>query len=678
MVSLRRAAATVLPVMAICAAVGLFSAAFLIGSPRDEEELRFALLSAWLRVRALAAGDYLLWTPELGLGVSQPFVPNFGLHPLLPLLGVVSAATWVRVVLSAHLVAGAAGVWYLGRRLSLSPAIRAVCVITHVFAAPGQNYVLSDFWLSHFIVWTMAPWILLLAWRLLDDDSRQRWPIAIVLGLVTGFTAASTNPGHAAVYAALAIAVLIARGNAVQRLWAPLALALVIAGALVLPNIVQLASEGRFFEGDLSNLPDPLALTDASAALKRPFGTWEGTRTLFIGAPWTALALAGCVWFARTRTDLVLGATIAGILLFTTAVPVPFVSARYQFRDPLTICAILLGGLAAERLWSRRSGRALVIPILAAQVYVVTMAAWPLVSDAMGVEGRRATALRGATADTPLVERLRSDMPEPGRLLYSPRVDYSVAERQFVDDGIGINALAYRGVPVVNGLFKGVSTDTIWPNDRLFYGRIKTPTSLVESDSALDVLGIRYVLAFEGERVAPGLRVVSSYTTIRHAHLVLLANDDAGPGAVLMSFERAGQPLAGMPDCGNERLFCRDLGALGADRVPGKVSVVRSANAIEVTWPAVAGPTVLVLVDMYRDAWTVDSDKGPLRTRPIQGALLGVDVPPGVSELHARYRPGRMIGASFVCYAAIAMALVGLMLTVRRRSARPSATAGTS
>jgi hypothetical protein len=47
-------------------------------------------------------GDWSFWTSALGLGIPQPLTPNFLLHPLLPLLAVVTPVTWVRILLLIH------------------------------------------------------------------------------------------------------------------------------------------------------------------------------------------------------------------------------------------------------------------------------------------------------------------------------------------------------------------------------------------------------------------------------------------------------------------------------------------------------------------------------------------------------------------------------------------------
>jgi len=163
----------------------LAASAFVVGTTPDEEEFRFAVLSSWLHVHALAEGAYPFWTFTLGLGSPHPLVPNFLLHPLLPLLAVMSPTIWVRLLLLLHTAFGVAGMWVLGRTLGLRPMTNAACVCTFLFSAPSQQYLLTDFWPSYYIVWTSAPWLLLALWRVLQSDVQEvrRW--SIVLGLAT-------------------------------------------------------------------------------------------------------------------------------------------------------------------------------------------------------------------------------------------------------------------------------------------------------------------------------------------------------------------------------------------------------------------------------------------------------------------------------------------------------------
>ncbi len=655
----------------VCAAVAVLASAFLYGTPGDEEEFRFAVLSTWVRARALAHAEYPYWFSNLGFGTPQPFVPHFGLHPLLPLLAVLSPVTWVRILLLAHTLAGAAGMWMLCRRLQLACAVGAVCVVTYLLAAPVQNYVLSDFWPTPFLVWTASPWVLLFTWRLLEDSWRHSWRAGLALGVVAGVTIANTNPGHAAIYVAPALGIGMVYGRAVRQRWAAVALALVVGTAIAAPNVAHLVNERRLFADalGLSNVAEALPLRVALEDLWRPVGGGEGTRILFFGAPFSILAVVACVSFAAVRPDLVIAAGISAVMLFTDWVPASWISARYQFRDPLTLCAILLAGCVASRLWSRRGTRPLAAVALLLQVAVVAATAWPLIQRTWEADGLNATAFRGATGDAAVSDGLLAAMARPGRLLYSPRIDSAVAERALVDDGLGINALAYRGAAVVNGAFKGISTDTLWPNDRLFHAWIRTPAALVDSDSSLDVLGIRYVLSERGEKVASGLREIWTGTTTRGAELVLFENVDAGPGAFLVDPSYTDRVLPTYAGCGHDRVLCRDVGALNALRDRDVTRIERGVNEIRLTWPSVATPRVLIVTEMYRPAWTAVSGSESLRTRIVYGGFIGVSLPPGTSSVHLRYRPRTIIAASIVCYGALALALLALAIPWRRRDA---------
>lgn len=291
-----------------CGATLMLCYAFLFGSSGNEEEFRFAILSTWLRIRGPWSLDSAFWTPLLGLGVPQPFVPNFSLHPLAPLLAWMSAIAWVRLLLVAHSIVGAVGMWRLGGAvLGFPPMVRAAVVATFLFSAPLQNYVLIDFWPSHHLVWTLLPWMLIMAWRVIDPGTSEshvrRW--AGGLGLVSGVVAANANPAYLVVFIPLAVAIIVSRWRTTRRRVRWIAVAALIAGAMAAPLVVQLVTERPYFDSGLNvpNDQDPLPLQAAWIALVHPFipDPTMGMRTLFFGAPFTALAVIGCVWFARQR-----------------------------------------------------------------------------------------------------------------------------------------------------------------------------------------------------------------------------------------------------------------------------------------------------------------------------------------------------------------------------------------
>jgi hypothetical protein len=629
----------------VCAVVAFFSTAFLLGSTPDEEEFRFSILSAWLHVDALRHGRLDFWTSTLGLGVPQPFSPSLLLHPLLPLLALVSPVTWVRILLLTHTLLGAAGMWHVVRRLGVRPLTSAVCVSTFLLATPAQNYVLTDFWLSHYIVWTSAPWLLLLAWRLLEAEGTALRVWSVACGLCAGLVAANANPGHLIVYALVALAVLVVhrRRAAARSRW--IAVAAIIALAIASPLIAQLGNEGPRFASGLPSwiLPAPLPPWTAWNAFLGPFGPASArvpfTRMLFFGGPFAVLCVIGCVWFARRHADLVLVAVTSLVLLFTPVLPLAIVSARYHFRDPLILAAIPLAGLTVERLLATCRWRRLAALALVTQLVIVCASAWPAMARTWTGDARRTEWFLSAVGATDPVERLLTLARPAGRLVFSPVVDNDIFEEARIQNGLGINALAYRGVPVVNGWFKGVSTASVWPDERWLYGRIRAPRQLLEAPTTLDVLGIRYVLARQEEPVAEDLVSRGVVPTHDGTELLLYENPDTWPDAFVLTADAEGIPAVRLPGCANDRLLCTDLSLLADQRLSGRLSIQHQNGRIDVQLPPADGPRLLVISQMFRSDWIASAGDRELPTTPAFGALIGVRVPPGITSVELRHRP---------------------------------------
>lgn len=669
----------IVPIALAAAAPAVLAIAFLAGSTPDEEEIRWSVLTSALHVRALAEGRFATWTSTLGFGVPQPLIPNLNMHPLVPLLAVVSPAAWVRALYVAHSALGAFGMWHLGRLLQLSPFVRAACVLSFLFATPTQNYSFTDTWPSHYVLWTSAPWLLLMAWRLLAATGRdlRRW--SVLLGVCAGLALASTNPGHAPVYSVVVAAVVAAEWRAVLARWSWLAVAILIALAIAGPNLVQVATE-RTLAADLEVVKESNPLPPAAAwdAFLRPFSSsehpWQvdvvlrGARRPFFGGPFAVLALLGAFLFWRSHRGLVLGAAFAFLMLFTPLLPLISVH-RYHFRDPLVLCAVPLAGLAADHLLRLQRTRRLAVLLLVAQVALVTAGVSPFLDRMWSPDARQAMWFRGATADTPFVDSLLGLMSSPGRLAYSPEVDAEVSARERLPEGLGVNALAFRGVSLVNGSFKGISTDVLWPDDQLFYGRIRIPHQLVESDEGLDLLGIRYVLANPDETVAPGLGARGSVPKRYGGTLVLYENPDAGPGGFVIGGATQGLPeLPLYAGCANDRLLCRDLTGLAHLR-QGDVAISREGGRIAVAdVDSRNEPRLLVLIEMFRPEWVARGDERPLVTRSVGPGLLGVILPPGTTSVQLDYRPTALIVANVVRWIALAGGLMALLLLSRSRA----------
>lgn len=662
-----------------CGVAALFSMTFLVGSTPDEEEFRFSILSAWLHVDALRHGRLEFWTATLGLGVPQPFTPTLLLHPLLPLLAVVSPVTWVRVLLLAHTLLGAAGMWQLSRRLGATALTSAVCAATFLLATPAQNYVLTDFWLSQYIVWTSAPWLLLLAWRLLEAEGRALPIWSVTSGLCAGLVIANANPGHLVVYATVVAVVVGVHWRAVVARGRWIALAALTAAAIAGPTIAQLAHERPLFAPDLPswNLPAPLPWSAGWNALFGPLGPTNPrlpfTRTLFFGGPFAVLCVIGCIRLARRHADLAFVVAICTVLLFMPLLPLTFGSARFHFRDPLTLAAIPLAGLTLERLLAVRRWKPLVGVVLIAQLAVMCASAWPAMSRTWIPDARRAEWFRSGAGETEPVEILRNLARPTGRIVLSPALDDQIYEDVRLQKGLGVNALAYRGLPVVNGWFKGVSTGTVWPDERWFYGRIRAPQQLLESAAALDVLGIRYVLAYPDDTVAEHLRKRGVIPQSDGTRLVLYENGNPWPDAFVLDSQAERFSPARLPGCANDRLLCADLAPLAKRRSTERLLIRQRDGRIDVRLFPADEPRLLVISQMFRRDWVASAAGGRLTTVPVLGGLIGVRVPPGISSVQLRYRPVMVMLATALAWSTLIAGFAALIVLRRTAGRRASA-----
>ena len=621
----------------------------------------------------------------LGLGVPLQFTPSFFLHPLLPLLAVVSPVTWVRILLLAHTVLGAAGMWQLTRHLRVTALTSAVCVSTFLLATPAQNYILTDFWPSHYIVWTAAPWLLLLAWQVLQADGRALRVWSVACGLCAGLVVANAHPGHLLVYATVVAGVAIAHWRQVVARGRWIAVAALIAAAIASPTLAQLAHERPMFAADLdrSILREPLGWSEAWRVFLTPIGSPAGlatplplpfTRTLFFGGPFAVLCLIGCVRFARRHADLVLVVAACSVLLFTD-LTLPFVSARFHLRDPLTLAAILLAGLSLERLLAARRWRPVAVLVVITQLGVLCASAWPAMAGTWRTDEQPAESFRAATGAAEPVETLLTLARPAGRMVFSPIVDAQVMNREYFREGFGVNALAYRGLSIVNGRFKGVSAGTAWPDDSVFYARVRAPQQLLESAATLDMLAIRYVLTNADDTVAEDLRRRGVVQKSDGTHFVLYENSNSWPDVFVLDGAAEHVPLVRLPGCPNDRVLCTDLAPLAERRSADRLLIEHQNGRIDVRLFAADEPRLLVVSQMFRSDWVASADGSPLTTVPVFGGLIGVRVPPGISSVQLRYRPVMVMLATALAWCTLIAGFAALIVLHRtgRRSAPASA-----
>ena len=602
--------------LAIAAVLFLVSGP-IVGATFDDEEYRGAILSLILHARALLDGVYPYWTSSLGFGLPHPLHPAPVMHPLMLLFGVLAPDTAARVLYGAHAVIGAAGVWWLIRQLGGRSWAAALGSTTWALSAPSANYVLTDFWPAEFVVWSLAPYLLLSALRLLDaTEDRRPWLDGIAFGLIAGLMWANGHAGYVPVYFIPLALIFVADWRRTLRRWPSLALAVAVGLAVAGPTLARLLSELPRFPA-LPRLTSSTVVgwTQIADMILRPLSfnmpaamlsavARHGTRVPFFGGPFFILATAYACGFGGTsphRRRLVIGfvSSFALMLLPVERTGVVF-SGVFLFRDPMVLFGITLGCLAWQAVADRLPRAAMTAAVL--QVVVLFVSAWPFVNRALA--GRE--LIEPILHDTPVKAAL-SRWPAllPGRWYLAPELETRVLDHRLIGDGLWLNTWLYSGLPVVNGTFKGVSADDIYRSEYLPIGRIRSHPATVSNPSTLTVLGIGAVLATSSEPVAPTLREMVRIPTLESGDLRLLANPDVWPGAAFVDESALlSQPRA-VSGCTVGGVLCLDLAKVAAAPHDTNVQVQRRHGDIDVHFAGNSTTARWLLVsEMYRPAWT--------------------------------------------------------------------------
>jgi len=674
------------PLALLVASAAFLLSGPLIGATHDEEEFRNTLLTSVLHARALADGVLPYWTSALGFGMPHPMSPSLLLHPFMPLFAWVDPGTVTRLMFVLHAAIGAFGCWLLLRHCGGRSWTSAIAGVTWLLATPSLNYVLTDFWMAEFVAWSLAPWLLLCGLQLLDaPPPGQPWLVAAGFGLVAGLIGANGHSGHMPVFFVALAATFATDWRRARRVWPALALASGIAIAIAAPALVQLATEvGRFPDARTRSTSETLIrgrelvdlvlrpLTVPPAAMLTTVLD-RGARVPFFGGPMLLLAfgyIAGIAGGPR-RWPLVTGFVTAFLLMLLPGSDrVSLLSGTYLFRDPMVLYGLVIGGLAWQDVARQRPAAGALLA--AVQLSVLTVAAWPFVQQAYAGKPYWDAALHTSATTRALQEwvpRL------PGRWYVAPELDDRIRNRALFDDGLFTNVGVYKDLPIVNGLFKGVSTDPIYPSQYLPYGRINGDPATVASAATLDVMGIGAVLATVDEPVSPALEEVARVPYAR-GEMRLLRNPGVWPGAGFID-EAAAVAVSRLTGCNMPGVLCLDFSSLLTSSPGLDLRVVRRHGDIRIELPApTVRPRWLLVSEMFRPGWRATAGDAALPVAPLVGGLIGVQVPPGVGGIELRFRPPLRIAATWLSYAAVLAAVSALVARgVWARSQRASARA---
>ena len=658
----------------------LFVAPLLRFGPYEQEVVQHSIFPNQMFYRALFRGEWMYWLHDLGFGTPTPG-DTLMFHPIAgPLLAFAS----LRVALSALWIAHAAVMAIYFLRLLVVQGIRSsflrlFLLACYLWCSVAVIYFYQTDWITNAIAWSLYP-VLVFHLREAVREPAPRLKTIAGLAALFAFWILNAHPGYVAPAVSVLVVYTVAAAPVRVRVYAALGIAALLCAAATSAHLYALVHEARQFDATttLDRTGATLGLY-GNAALAYRQGAGPGP---LIGLALLACAVAG-LFTRRTWRDPHLRGCAAGFvgavglsLLPPFAVKWLAPSGASLFGDPYLFFGLLLGGATLQR-WRDAGRKRLVAFLLVAQA--VQQGGTVVASGLQEVLGRGGPLLfyRYQDRAVDLALDIVNASHRYGRRFYlSPQVNTAM-NGTLSASGIHFSSdLALIGLNPVNGWFKNVAMGAIRPPASMMESGIPGDLNVIANDALLDVLGINLVLMSAGEGPLPGglqlvmHRPVPTTTFPIDGGLLIAANRNAWPEAVLLDAAAATLALPLQPGCGHTAAMCRDYTAMVPLRRPDAVSLRARNGEFSASFSPAQVERLLFISGLYRPEWEATAaDGGRLTVRPVAGAFLGVTVPPGVGDVSVVYRP-RVLQA-LTWFSTLTFAgLWGMWLVLHRREAR--------
>jgi hypothetical protein len=639
--------------------------------PPDDEDLFKEIAATVYQSNEVFSGHYALWSPLVGFGVPLPFTQTLIFHPFALLVQIFSVGNAIAVFYQLHLWIGMLSMWALARTLGAGRVGAAAGALTYALASP-TIYYLEEFWPVIFVQWTLAPLLLLLLIWLFDADrTSTRVTLMVAAGLCAGLFVVDGHSGLLPDFGLGFLAFLIGGWSRVRAAWPWLFGVLGIGG---------LIASSRWYDIALETVRSHEPRGQESASMDAPQlffypihapGSNDGG-LIAIGGVFFLLA-AFAIFYpgvkGRYANALRAGAVVSFVAFFVPGSWLFIRSANYFVADPFAIFAILLALMALRTLWGRfpRVRPALALA-LAVQFAAMIGGYEPYFSSNLSRAndyraGEPVPSLRAVLKNQPVYEFLQRQ-PDHARTraYFAPGAEDRIF-RELSDYEFAVWPL--HDLRLVNGIFKGIGLDELGPQKKKLKGEIHADPRLVGSPLTLDVLGIGYVLATPEDKVAPGLRRL---TTIQLDHpfaeIEIYRNPGRWPDAVLL--RRAARnlgPLPRRPGCDDPGILCSDFRPVA--RMLEDAHVRTSAwegTTLRTTFRRADLPTTLLLSQIYRPGWRAKLPSGDtVGGHKIVGGFTGFDLPAGTSAATISFHPTSRIALTILTWATIFLAVLFLI-----------------
>jgi hypothetical protein len=659
-------------------------------APTDAEELGLGMFSSQIFYRALFDGRFPFWLNDLGFGTPMPIGHRLDFHPVFAVASLRSLWAALSALWIVHV---AVMVVYFLRLLVASgvrPPLRTIVLACYVFSMPTACYFYQTDWISVIVGWTLFPVIVFYVQRAVRDASRGvSWGAAARLGLLLGIWILNAHPAYLATLVIVLAVYALVLAPVRARVYSCLLIALMFAVGIAAARIWFTLSELREFPVGLQRLMyGGYTLAQHARAAAVPLTDFPpDPRGPFVGIVIGIAALCVVLNAARESDRQVRASAIAfAVAAALSMVPVDLVplrvfSAIWQFRDPMVFFALLAGGVALQRALDsfRPMWRMAIWCCVMVQVVQQGVAIWPGFS---GVQQSRSLHFyRYQYSPVGIGEVITKRAAFYGPRLYVSDEVLRRMQGYLSHEGLhSITDLVFLGVNPVNASFKGVSMDRIYPSPSrvLARGMIGGQQDVIENDALLDVLGVNLIMQAAGEGPPPSTlrvtdhlrpRVVGPYDGPAHDILVL-ANENAWPKAVLIDSKAQTMALPFRRGCPHNAALCRDYTAIAASRLPDPVRLSTADDRYSARFAPSDRERLLFLSVLYRPEWRATAAAATLRVVPIADAFLSVIVPPGVEEVELQFVPRVLIALVWFSAGVLMILLVAVGLGEASRAYR--------
>jgi hypothetical protein len=632
----------------------------------------------------------LFWLNDLGFGTPLPIGTRLDVHPLFALAAVAPLRFPLSLVLVAHMALSVIYFLRLAAVSGIRSLLRTIVVVLYVFSVVAMSLFYETDWVSYVVGWSLLPVLVFYLRRaVLDGEAISRfWFTAARLGLLFGFWILNSHPGYVTpLLVALTLYVVIAAPPH-KRVYLCLVTAAMFCVSVCAERIYFFASEMRLFPASLGREQPGYTIAEYAEAVVSPWMRPAGDMRLpFIGLVMGVAAAGAPFWLRRTHDRHVLACIVCFFACVVMSVVPPelasmgyVTSGTWIFRDPMILFGLLIGALVLQRGLDspKHALHLLVWTGLAVQVGQQAATLVPGARefrDHLGVLQFYKYQGRPAGLGTLLVDNA-------GR--FGSRLYMSAQTQLLARDalsGYGIHTLTdlvFLGVNPVNGWFKNISMDRLHPSVAMMHGFIRGQADVLENETLLNVLGINLVLTTSDEPVSGRLEEIGRAhvdTSPGRFDLILFANHDAWPKAVMLDGDAAQVRLSRRPGCEHAAALCRDYQEIARRRLADDVSLTADNGHYVARFKPASDGRLLFVSTMYRREWRAASAVDGMTVTPVAEAFIGVTVPPGVDHVELSFTPSVRI--ALTGFSATSMlGLLTLFCAASWRLRRPTPTNG--